>query len=191
MFLDWVRARLFLAICMATYTPAHAEGRWYYSGYLGVMTENRWHEVITPGELDLADSGLVGGSVGWDRQIGASRFSYGFEVQALKHFGRQDHFEFNLPLVLRYTPRKPFPRQLNSVSFGIGLSHATEIPQVEVDRKGVSQRNFVYWMADVEFSLPRPETSVFFRLHHRSDGYGIYDVSSGSTGLVLGLRRSF
>ena len=191
MLLTWVRAIVLGGIFTLTIGPAKAEGSWYYTGYLGVMTENRWHEVFSPGDLDLADSGLAGVALGWDRQIGTSRFSYGFELQALGHFGRQDHFEFNLPFIIRYTPDNPFPRRLKSMAFGLGLSHATKIPQVEIDRKGRSQRNFVYWMADAEFTLPRPDTSLFFRLHHRSDGYGIYDVSSGSTGIVLGWRRSF
>ncbi|WP_299649220.1 hypothetical protein [uncultured Tateyamaria sp.] len=170
---------------------AQAERNRYYTGFVGIMTENRWHDVVTPGRLELADSALIGFGLGWDRQIGTSRFSYGFELQALRHFGRQDHFEVNLPIVMRYRPENPVPQALTSVAFGLGVSHATEIPQVEIDRKGASQQNFFYWMAEAEFALTSLDTSLYFRLHHRSDGYGIYDVDSGSTGLVVGWRKLF
>lgn len=191
----WIwRALLALALAAAlVLVPRSAAGedRRHYSIFGGTMTEGRWYEALSPGTVEFAGSSLVGASVAWERQIGASRFSYGIEAQMVAHFGRQDHFEFNLPVTLRYTPRRPWPPRFKSAAFGVGLSHATKIPQVEIDRKGLSQRNYVYWMAEAEFDLPRPEDSVYLRLHHRSDGYGIYDVSSGSTGIVLGWRREF
>lgn len=186
----WLLATL-LVLYAALGTVANAEDRRYYTGFAGIMTSNRWHEVFDFGELDLVDSGFVGVGIGWDRQIGDSRFSYGIEIQGIRHFGHQDHFEFNLPLILRYTPSRPFPRRLNSLAFGLGPSHATKIPQVEIDRKGASQRNFVYWLAEAEFTTNLPKANLYFRLHHRSDGYGLFKVSSGATALVLGLRHSF
>ena len=191
MFHSWGRAVLFALVYLLSVGPTKADSGWYYTGFLGVMTENRWHETLTPGQLKLADSHLAGLGLGWDRQIGTSRFSYGFELQTVGHFGRQDHFEVNLPLILRYTPDHPVPQQLQSLAIGLGLSHATKIPLVELDRKGASQRNLVYWMAEIEFALREVESNMYFRLHHRSDGYGFYDVSSGSTGLVVGWRTSF
>lgn len=184
-------AVLALIIGFAAHAPASAEGRWHASGFAGTMTENEWEKIFDPGELEFAGSGLIGAAVGWDRPIGDSRYSIGFEAQAVGHFGRQDHFEFNLPLVLRYTPPQPRPLRFKSAAFGIGPSHATKIPQVEIDRKGESQRNLIYWMAEIEFTRPQPDESLYFRLHHRSDGFGLLKVSSGSTGLVLGWRKSF
>lgn len=186
-----LRTVLLGVICAGSAASAQSDGRWYKTVFGGNMTANRSYEVFFPADLDLVGSQLIGVGVGWDRRIGQSRFSYGFEAQAIRHFGRQEHYEFNLPVLVRYAPKRPVFKRLKTVSFGIGVSHATEIPQVEIDRKGASQRNFVYWMADAEFSLPRRDTSWFFRLHHRSDGYGTYDVSSGSTALVLGLRKDF
>jgi hypothetical protein len=191
MLLTWVRAIIVAVIFTLPVGAARAEAQWYYTGFLGVMTENVWYEVFSPGSIDFAGSGLVGVGLGWERPIGNSRFSYGLELQAVSHFGRQDHFEFNLPVVLRYRPENPVLPRLHSVAFGLGISHATKIPRVETDRKGTSTRNFVYWMADMEFTLPRPDTSMYVRLHHRSDGYGFYDVSGGSTGVVFGWRKAF
>lgn len=185
-------AALVLAAAVALLPAAlGAEDRRSFSLFGGAMTEGRWYEALSPGKVAFAGSSLAGASLAWERQIDRSRFSYGIEAQLVVHSGRQDHLEFNLPLTLRYTPPRPWPRRFQSAAFGIGLSHATKVPQVEIDRKGISQRNFVYWMAEAEFALPRPEDSVYLRLHHRSDGYGVYDVSSGSTGVVLGWRRAF
>ena len=184
-------AILALAIGLAAHAPASAEGRWHATGFAGTMTKREWEKVFDPRTLEFAGSGLIGLALGWDRPIGDSRFSIGFEAQAVGHFGRQDHLEFNLPLVLRYTPPQPRPLRFKSVAFGIGPSHATKIPQVEIDRHGESQRDLIYWMAEVEFTRPQPDQSLYFRLHHRSDGFGYYEVNSGSTGLVLGWRKAF
>ena len=184
-------AVLTLAIGVATCAPASAEGRWHTTAFAGTMTENEWEKVFDPSALKFAGSNLIGIAVAWDRPIGGSRYSIGFEAQAVGHFGRQDHLEFNLPLVLRYTPPQPRRFRFKSVAFGIGPSHATKIPQVEIDRKGESQRDLIYWMAEVEFTRPQPDQSLYVRLHHRSDGFGFYDVNSGSTGLVLGWRKSY
>ncbi len=158
--------------------------------FAGTMTAGTWHEALSPPDVEFADSHLIGGVLSWDRPIGASAWRFGAELQLMGHFGRQGHFEIVLPLVLRYEPRRA--RNIKSVGAGIGLSHATKVPQVEVDRSGASQRNFVYWMADLEFSRADPDdSSVLIRLHHRSDGYGLFEVNSGSTGLLVGLRQQF
>lgn len=162
--------------------------RVYYDGFAGVMTENRWHDVFDPSRARLAGSGLLGVGIGWERQIAQSRFHFGVQLQAVAHAGKQDHFEFNVPVVLRYVPRRPKPRSLKSVAFALGLSHATKVPQVEVDRTGESQRTFAYWFAELEFAFPDPDKNLFMRLHHRSDAYGAFEADSGSTAITFGLR---
>lgn len=184
-------AVLALATSLTAHLPANAEGRWHATGFVGSMTTNEWEKVFDPSRLEFAVSTLMGVAVGWDRPIGDSRYSFGFEAQAVGHLGRQDHLEFNLPVVLRYTPPQPRPMRFKSAAFGIGASHATKIPQVEIDREGESLRNLIYWMAEVEFTRPQPDESMYLRLHHRSDGFGLLKVSSGSTGLALGWRKTF
>ncbi len=187
----WIGIFIALSSLWPPVAAAQNEVRRYYSGFAGAMTEGRWHEALRPGRLEFAESGLIGGTIGWERRIGTSRFSYGIEAQVVGHFGRQDHFEFNLPVTLRYHPERPLPRALSSAAFGVGVSHATKVPQVEIDRRGASQRNYVYWMGELEFATRRPGRTAFVRLHHRSDGYGLYEASSGSTAWVFGLRMSF
>ncbi|MFL4471020.1 hypothetical protein ACERZ8_14430 [Tateyamaria armeniaca] len=153
------------------------------------MTTNTWHEAITPGQTDLAGSSILAAGVGWDRPIGTSRFRFGIEAVLLGHTGRQDLFELSVPLTLRYETLRD--RGLTSLAAGLGLSYASKIPQVEIDRSGNSQRLFVHWMAELEFATRRPDVTGFFRMHHRSDGYGLFEVDSGSTGLLVGVRQAF
>ncbi|MEL6617477.1 MAG: hypothetical protein AAFP16_01280 [Pseudomonadota bacterium] len=169
--------------------PARAQGQWYASGILGTMTEGSWYELVKPDDLRFADSHMIGAAIGWDRAIGTSRFRFGTEAQLLAHFGRQDHFELSVPVTLRYVPRRN--RRIRSVTAGIGLSYASKIPQVEIDRNGASQRLFVHWLAEMEFGRPDPDASLFFRMHHRSDGYGVFKVDAGSTGYLFGYRRRY
>ncbi|WP_157598676.1 hypothetical protein [Tateyamaria omphalii] len=153
------------------------------------MTEGSWHETVNPKRLRFAGSHMVGVAVGADRAIGDSRFRFGAEAQLLGHFGRQDHFELSVPVVLRYVPDTR--SVVTSLAAGLGLSYASDVPQVEIDRNGASQRLFVHWMAEIEFDLPDPDLTTFLRLHHRSDGYGLFEVDAGSTGFVLGVRKRF
>ena len=178
-------------IFSASASGAESRHRFYFDTFAAVMTENRFYEVFDPSELKLANSGLLGVGIGWDRRISNSRFHFGVQFQAVAHAGRQDHLEFNLPLVLRYTPPHPVPRWLKSASFGLGLSHATKVPQVELDRTGESQRTYAYWLTEVEVSMPRSDNSMFFRLHHRSDAYGAFEANGGSTALAFGWRVPF
>ncbi len=165
------------------------EGRWNLTPFGGQMTDNVWEESIVPGKTELVDSHLIGLALGRDF---ASRgaVDFGWEGQIVAHFGAQDHWEFNLPVYSRYH----FPahwRGLKSATFGLGLSYATKIPQVEIDRDGESTRLLFYWMGEIEFRLPVETMTMVFRLHHRSDGYGVFETDSGSNALVLGLRRNF
>ncbi|MEO0744509.1 MAG: hypothetical protein AAFY49_04090 [Pseudomonadota bacterium] len=169
--------------------PVRADGQWYAAGLVGSLTEGSWHEALIPRDVQFAGSSMIGAAIGVERPLGNSRWRIGVEAQVVAHAGAQDHFELSVPITLRYTPRRLGP--VESLAAGLGLSYATEIPQVEIDRNGASQRLFVHWLAEVEFALPRDDLTTFVRLHHRSDGYGLFEVDAGSTGYVLGLRKRF
>ncbi len=168
---------------------SRANERWNLTSFAGQMTDNVWEEAIVPGKTDLIDSHLIGLALGRDFATRGA-FDFGWEGQIVAHFGAQDHWEFNLPVYSRYH----FPahwRGIKSVTFGLGLSYATKIPQTEIDRSGESTRTLFYWMGEIEFHLPVEAMTAVFRLHHRSDGYGVFEADSGSNALVLGLRRNF
>lgn len=157
----------------------------------GQMTDNDWQETFQPSKLEFLDSHFVGIGLGYDWVIGNSRWTLGVEGQVVGHFGRQDHLEFNLPVVARYHARRPYLPSFHSVAFGIGLSTTSKKPKIEIDRDGQTTNTLVYWMLDVEFDLPPPNTSLSFRLHHRSDAFGLFDTDSGSNALAVGIRRRF
>ena len=64
-------------------------------------------------------------------------------------------------------------------------------PEIEVEMRGESQRNLIYWMLETEFKTKDPRNRWFFRVHHRSDAWGTMDKEGGSNALVFGFRRSF
>lgn len=156
----------------------------------GVMTAGVWEDAILPWNAESYGSGVIGGA--FERALGrvlGTEFS--LEANGLAHFGKQEYLEFALPLVARYRPRQPWVPAFDSAALGLGLSWASAPPQVEVDRHGESQRMLVTWFVETAFDLPDTRTDVFFRLHHRSDAFGLFPVDTGSNALLLGLRRPF
>ena len=157
----------------------------------GLMTDNTWEDALVPWDLDYRDSTLVGLAV--SHGIGRSDRRFGFEIegQVVRHFGDQDHWEFNFPIVGRW---KAFPWDGvvdTSLAFGIGPSYASEKPKVEVTNKGDSQRLLVYWMAEIEVGPPDKGWSAIFRIHHRSGAFGLVADEGGSNAIVIGFRQRF
>ncbi len=155
--------------------------------FAGRQVSNVWEDVfLAPGDLDWRDSGIVGVAAGRDWPV-APNLSLGIEAQVVVHFGEQDHLELNLPVFLRYTPERLRP--LRSLAFGLGPSYASEVPEIEVQTRGGSQRALLYWAIEAEFSSPSRQATIFTRLHHRSNGFGTIGEDGGSNVIVLGLRR--
>ncbi|MDW4499011.1 hypothetical protein R5H30_13530 [Sulfitobacter sp. D35] len=178
-----------LLLC-ASYVPARADDGWALTGFAGVMTRDPWHDAVQVWDADYVKSGLVG--LGLERQFAqAGRFSFGLEVQAVQHFGRQGHFEINTPFTVRYDRQGAYLPNLDSLAFGLGLSWASERPQVEIDRDGDSTQTLFYWMIELAYDLAQTEDELLFRIHHRSDGYGVFPIDTGSNALTIGLRRRF
>jgi hypothetical protein len=175
------------AVCLAPLCCGAAVAGDQVSVFAGRMVSNGWEDVFTePGHLDWRESGVVGVAYGRDWPL-TRRLSFGAEGQMVFHFGEQVHAEFNLPVYLRYSPESLHP--LESASFGMGPSFATEVPEIEVETKGGSQRALLYWSIEFEFLTPRPDMFVYARLHHRSNVFGIVADEGGSNAVVIGLRR--
>ena len=154
----------------------------------GISVSNVWEDtILDPTGLDWRDTGLVGVAFGRDWRRGAAPVSFGLEFQVVKYAGEQDHFEFNLPVFVRYHPSSRLP--VRSLGFGLGLSHATDAPEVEVLTKGSTERTLFYWTAEAEFGPRGGAVSIFTRLHHRSNGFGLLADEGGSNVIVWGLRR--
>jgi hypothetical protein len=164
------------------------EPQWSHNVYLGLMTSNKADELVTG--PDVVGQQLFGYALAYDRPIGA-RWSVGFEVQATYHFGDQTYGEFGLPLTVRYRPAEPWIPTMESMAFGLGMSHTTEIPDIEVRTRGGSRRDLIYWMLEAEFETGSPDLHWFFRIHHRSDAWGTLKPEGGSNALAIGLRKTF
>lgn len=158
--------------------------------YVGRYAENNWRGAVSP-KVDLADSYLVAGSYAAGKALNDGGLSLELEGQIVRHFGRQDHWEFNLPLALRWQ-RFPWSRWVStSLALGAGPSYATQRPRLELALQGSTQQWMLYWFADLTLGPPTSAWSLLMRLHHRSTAYGVFGEEGGSNLLALGVRRSF
>lgn len=186
-----------LAVSLGAANGAAAEAmsfedpQWSFSVFAGQMANDGWETIVLdPTEIEWLDSNLAAAVIGRDWTLGNPRLRFGFEGQLVKHWGDQDHYEISVPLTVRYRALDPWI-PLQGASFGLGLSWASEVPKIEVERKGESQQVLAHWYAEVEFGRPDWVVYPFLRLHHRSDGYVIADFDTGSNGVVFGLRYPF
>lgn len=186
-----------MALALGTVTPpARAadlhDGRLTFGVFGGQLTTNGIDDVPFPGRLDFADSHFAGIMLGYEIPVLNERWQIGVEVQLSHHFGMDTYQEIVvMPATIRYSPVRPWLPVLDSFAFGIGLSHTTETPLVEVVRRGDSQRTLVYFTLETAFALGDGRDNLFLRLHHRSDAYGLFERDAGSNGFALGWRRSF
>ena len=81
--------------------------------------------------------------------------------------------------------------RLDSLAFGLGMSHTTEVPIVEIETRGGSRRNLIYWMLESEFATSDPARRWFVRIHHRSDAWGTLEPEGGSNAIAIGIRQDF
>ena len=68
----------------------------------GLVTDNNWEDAIAPWDLDYRESLVAGLAI--SHRIGRfdHRLSFEIEGQVVRHFGDQDHWELNLPIVGRW-----------------------------------------------------------------------------------------
>ncbi len=182
---------LFTALLLST--SASAETRPYFLTVYGAqMTNNHWDDFFGT-RLDFADSYLL--TVALAKRLGGFRdyLSYEVEGQLVKHFHEQDHWEFNALATLRWE-KFFWDKWLDtSVAFGLGPSYATEKPPIEVANDGDSAKFLLYWMMELAIvPLKRqPQVELLTRIHHRSNGYGLFAEEGGSNALACGVRYRF
>lgn len=157
----------------------------------GQMTTNGIDEVFFPNKTNFTDAYFAGLILGYEVPLSDPRFAVGAEIQLNHHFGQDTFQELVLPVTIRYSPARPWPAVLDSFAFGLGLSHTSETPLLEVVRRGESQRTLVYFSLETAFSVGEGDDDIFVRLHHRSDGYGLFAADSGSNAFAIGWRHGF
>ena len=158
--------------------------------YGGRMTDNDIDDFVDniPG-IDFEDSYLL--TLALARRIATlgELASVEVEGQIVKHFDQQDHWEFNALLTARWEAF--FWDKYLDTSFGVGAgpSYATNIPEIEVQRSGDSERLQTYMMVELEFVFPsHPNVSVITRIHHRSNAFGIVADDGSSNVLAFGFK---
>jgi hypothetical protein len=184
-----------VAFCLTTGAlslPAWAEEkRNALAVFGGVLTDNDWQETFEPWDVDYRQSGFVAVAASHVLSQPDPRYSFEIEGQIVRHFGDQDHWELNLPIIARWHAF-PWDDVIDtSLAFGAGPSYASEVPPVEVENDGDSQRFLVYWTAEVEVGPPADDWRFFFRLHHRSGAFGLVADEGGSNAYVIGVRFPF
>lgn len=161
--------------------------------YGAKMTTNHWEDFITRSDpIEFMDSKLLVASLA--KQIGPTQecLNYEIEGQIAKHFGIQDHWEFNALGVLRWEPFWWDRFIETSAAFGLGASYATDTPEAEVIIEGESKRWMAYWMMEIAFDLPPlPDVALITRIHHRSEAFGLIADKGGSNSLAVGLKFKF
>lgn len=165
--------------------------RLFYSVTGGAMSENGINVVFNPDELRFSGNGFVGLSFGYERALRDHRWLLGYEAQLNHHFGKDTYQELAFPATIRFRPNAPWVTSFDSFAFGLGLSFTSETPQVEIDRRGASQRTLIYLLYEAAFAVGDNGDALYFRLHHRSDGFGLFAEDSGSNAFALGYRKSF
>lgn len=187
-------AAAFVLLGAPAAVEAAEEPRWAATLYGGVFTDSTWIEALaTPWNADYGDAGLVaaGLSTVYARRDlgGRAVFEAGGEALVGRWVGDQRNWELSLAPALA---RVRAPSGVAALSFSLGLSFASQVPELERDGNRGSSATLVYWALEAEAGpLPGSNWSLAGRLHHRSTGYGLFGDSGGSNSFLLGLRRRF
>lgn len=188
-----------LALALLLTSPAlkaEDDSRFHLAVYGGKAADGRMLDIISRFDTGFIDSWLVAVAPGWIHFEGNGWRSE-VEGQVVRHWGEQDHWEFNTAYILRWM-RFPWDHRVDTrMAIGVGLSWATEVPFIEPRAKELgeeeSRRFLGYVVMEVELAPPRESSwSGFVRLHHRSDAAGTFhNKRGGSNFITLGTRYRF
>lgn len=154
----------------------------------GVGTPTPFIEMVRVRQLDIEPHYISGIAIGhqiWESQ---NLLSFELESSLLKHFERRDRFSVATAFLVRWL-KTPWDRIINSsFSFGNGLSYATSAPDLERNYLEKTSRLLYHFSLELAFDMHR-EWDVFFRVHHRSGAFGLFNgVVGGSDFLCFGFR---
>jgi hypothetical protein len=159
-----------------------------------ISSQPGWEDLLlNPFDGNYVDAFLVAGAASREyASYRADALALEAEGQVVYNFGDQHHWEFNVvPVVARWR-RFPWDHRLaTSAAFGLGVSYATEVPEVEVELEGESHQWLVYWVAELTAGPANAPWALSLRLHHRSVAWGLMGEEGGMNALGLGLRYAF
>lgn len=178
---------------LVVYGEDPPERPWSVMLYSGFGTTSDLGQVLTF-NIDSEDSQFLGVVLNHEIFSFWRYFNFELEGQVLRHFGKQDNWEFNGLFLVRFNPF-PWDKYLDtSFAVGEGLSYATSTPKIEVEQHSNQTSRFLnYLLLELAFQLPKyPEWALASRIHHRSGIYGTFNgVDGASNFLGLGLRYHF
>jgi hypothetical protein len=163
---------------------------WALTLYGGVYTDNNLGEAFSF-QLDLEDSYIA--VLALSRKIADLTRHIRFEVEGQigKHFGRQDHWEFNGLVVGRWLTFPWNDYVYTTFAVGEGISYATEVPKLEEELDGPSERLLNYLMFELTLSPPQHREWAFVtRIHHRSALFGAFGHGSSNI-MAAGIKYRF
>jgi len=191
------QALLTLTVVFATATiPAEAlpqeDPRHAVTLFGGIQLDNPWADIYKrPEKLNITRGRFVGVAGSTRLLKPLEKLSIEFEAQAVRHVRGQHHWEFNAAPVVRWTPIQSNGIIDAGMAYGIGLSHTTEKPEIELDNEGETARTMIYWVFELAAGPANSPWEGVARVHHRSPAYGLFAADGGYNGLVLGTRRRF
>ena len=186
-----VLSRVTLIFFIVSWTDAGAKD-WAVTVYGAIQTRSDFHEMFYNPDFDN-DYKLL--AVALKKRMGSytKHLDFEWEAQVVKHFGEQNHMEFNGLLIARWLSF-PWDKYLDtSLAVGNGLSMATETPESEALQHEKTSLLLDYVLVEASFSLPQiPKWSFVWRIHHRSGVFGLFNgVHGASNAMGAGLSYSF
>lgn len=181
------------ALLLAPTTAVSDEGLpWSLIGYGAIYTPERLQDMVF-NHHSYEDSYFA--ALALNRKFARTGPYIGWEVegQMVKHFGRQDHFEYNALVIARWDRFPWNHRVLMTLAVGEGLSWATRKPELEIEDDEPASQLLNYLLFEVTVR-PSPESRWYWsgRIHHRSGIYGLFNgVHGGSNFIGMGLGYRF
>ena len=121
-------------------------------------------------------------------------FTFELEGQVVRHYRKQEHWEYNGLFMVRFHPFLLDPTIDIELAVGEGLSYATRTPVIEEEQHPDASSRFLnYLVFEIAFThVQYREWSLVARIHHRSGAFGLFNgTRGGSNFLALGLRYHF
>lgn len=123
-------AGIWLSLAGSAAAEATDDGYWHLGVYGGKAAEERLLDILTRFNTGFRDAWLVAFAPAYVYRR-TERWRFEVEGQAVKHFGDQDHWEFNAAWLARWM-QFPWDAYVETrAALGLGVSYATEIPVIE------------------------------------------------------------
>lgn len=190
-----VKIILALALLIASPGLLAQDNDWVGTAYGAVISSERtWQDVLAdPIGADYVSSYLLTGALAKPyAHVWNDALQLEAEGQIVRHFGRQDHWELNaIPVTARWQRFPWNDRVATTIAFGLGLSYATRVPEIEVELESESHKWLIYWMLEATAGPPSGPWAVTLRLHHRSVAWGLMGDEGGMNAVGLGVSYRF